>query len=947
MTKAEYDLQKKKKYQEYKAGLITNYAYIQWKKKNDPSLNGGAASTSTTKNTATTMQDPGQEAADQAVGEMEKRLRKTYKQAKDEITKKLAEWSKEYADKDAEMQAKVASGEITQDEYQSWQQGQALAGKLWRKKLDQVSGVLLEANQQAMEIINKQKMGVFAENANYQSYQLTQDTKMDLSFAVYDVDAVAKLIRDQPELLPRKQVNGKKDKAWNQTKMANIAARAIIQGESIPQIARRIATETASDNMKAMVRYARTAMTSAQNAGRMETLHRAKGMGIQCKKVWLATLDKRTRDSHRNLDGQVRDIDEPFDSDFGKIMFPGDPEGHPGDVFNCRCTLTYQYLDYPVDPSTNDRMMYEEWDEEVPVKKKDKNGKEYKAKKIIHHRESKLVTDMTYNEWTAAKTAASPTIAQPKAKKATKTATSGKTAGTAPMSEKDALEYYVKHGEKEVKNLTKEEKKAVSNYGYNNLSAETNGYLRGETGKWESWQENDIKANIAILDQAIGKITTDDDLVLYRGVGKDYLGLDFSHPEKLIGKTVTEGGYMSTSGSIEAAEVYGRGVVLELQVPKGTNAAYVDLVQSTGKELLDNYKTDGDAGNIEYLLARGGQLKFTGYSKEKDANGKEYLKMKVEFELPQQVQKGQFAPDAWDAKIESRLQRKIDQAIETSRIAQGTDITGTWKRREDKFKTEIEDVINKQGFDGVPRVVSQEEFDKAVEESGLYAQRVYSAPTEEVLEAYRKELYGGKFYVDCSVGGADFGQGMYMSGDFTGKKVKDVMEDSDRYVAISESRGNKHSFVEKMTLDKDSKIVTYDSLLKEYQEESILIQKGITRDVGHKLVEEAVNKYGLSGDDRNFLLWGLNIPKEVEHFDVMKASKYSGDKKLINSIRNDISSKIKAEKSANPIISANGDMGIYGAMKGYDAINIEGQAANGTSQVLVLNRTKLIIRRAK
>lgn len=290
---------------------------------------------------------------------------------------------------------------------------------------------------------------------------------------------------------------------------------------------------------------------------------------------------------------------------------------------------------------------------------------------------------------------------------------------------------------------------------------------------------------------------------------------------------------------------------------------------------------------------------------------------------------------------------KDSKTILTSGVVEGKDITETWKRRTDKFDFEIEDVINAQGFDGMPRVVSQEEFDKAVEESGLYAQRVYSAPTEEALEAYRKELYGGKFYVDCSVGGADFGQGMYMSGDFTGKKAKDVMEDSDRYVAISESRGNKHSFVEKMTLDKNSKIATYDSLLKEYQAESVSIQSDITRNVGHKLVEEAVNKYGLSNDDRNFLLWGLNIPKEVEPFDVMKASKYSGDKKLISSIRNDISSKIKAEKSANPIISANGDMGIYGAMKGYDAINIEGQAANGTSQVLVLNRTKLIIRRAK
>lgn len=468
LTQAEYEVLKKQKYADYKAGKITNYAYIQWKKKNDPSLNGGTTASNTqsaspmtfdewgaigtqitqefangkitekqynelnnklnefywgknkksaqevkqalglstsTPPAAAAVPDPGQAATDKAVAEVEKRLRKTYKQAYNEITQKMMEWSKTFADRDSEMQGKVASGEITQAQYDSWLQGQALAGDLWKKKLDQVSGVLLEANQQAMEIVNGQKLGVFAENANYQSYQLTQDTKLDLSFAVYDADAVAKLVKDRPELLPRKQVNGKKDKAWNQTKMSNIAAQAIIQGESIPQIARRIATETASDNMKAMVRYARTAMTSAQNAGRMETLHRAKGMGIQCKKVWLATLDRRTRDSHRNLDGQVRDIDEPFDSDFGKIMFPGDPEGHPGDVYNCRCTLTYQYLDYPADPSTNDRLMYEEWDEEVPVKKKDKNGKEYETKKIIHHRESKLVTDVTYDEWAAVKQA--------------------------------------------------------------------------------------------------------------------------------------------------------------------------------------------------------------------------------------------------------------------------------------------------------------------------------------------------------------------------------------------------------------------------------------------------------------------------------------------------------------------------------------------------------------
>ena len=43
MTQAEYEAQKKEMYKKYKNGEITNYAYIQWKKQNDPSKNGSAA----------------------------------------------------------------------------------------------------------------------------------------------------------------------------------------------------------------------------------------------------------------------------------------------------------------------------------------------------------------------------------------------------------------------------------------------------------------------------------------------------------------------------------------------------------------------------------------------------------------------------------------------------------------------------------------------------------------------------------------------------------------------------------------------------------------------------------------------------------------------------------------------------------------------------------------
>ena len=386
MTPEEYKAAKSAMYQKYKNGEITNYAYIQWKKKNDPALkakNGAIPAASgkggTSTGTGGKAPDPGQQAADDAVLKLEKELKKIYGAAAKEMKATLQEMSKEYGDEYNQKLQDVQSGAITQAQFDQWAENQVKILETWQQKIDQCTGVMLNANQKAMGMINGEMLGVFAENANWQSYQLTQDTKLNLMFSVYDENTVEKLIKDKPELLPRKEVNGKKDKAWNQKKIANAVTQSILQGDSIPDLAKRIAVQTGETNMKAMTRYARTAMTSAQNSGRMEMLHRAKGMGIQCKKVWLATLDGRTRDAHGDLDGQSVDVDDPFKSDFGDIMYPGDlgSKGSvPANVYNCRCTLIYDYEGYPNDPTEDMR-----YDQES----------------------GQLITDMSYGEWKAAK----------------------------------------------------------------------------------------------------------------------------------------------------------------------------------------------------------------------------------------------------------------------------------------------------------------------------------------------------------------------------------------------------------------------------------------------------------------------------------------------------------------------------------------------------------------
>ena len=60
----------------------------------------------------------------------------------------------------------------------------------------------------------------------------------------------------------------------------------------------------------------------------------------------MAAIDARTREAHRLLDGQEQEIDDPFESELGPIMYPGDVEADPANTYNCRCSLTYKVIGF-------------------------------------------------------------------------------------------------------------------------------------------------------------------------------------------------------------------------------------------------------------------------------------------------------------------------------------------------------------------------------------------------------------------------------------------------------------------------------------------------------------------------------------------------------------------------------------------------------------------------
>ena len=319
------------------------------------------------------MADYGAEYTDKKIKELEKRITFIYREASHDVEMKMRDFNKRYKAKEAMYAKKLKNGEITQEDFNAWKRGQVFQGKQWQAKKQQIENILYNANSVAVKMVNGEINGIFAANANFMSYSLEHGVGVNFGFGLYDESTVANLLKNEPDLLPKPRIKKPKDTAWNSKKITRQVTQGIIQGESLDNIATRLAKTTGSQNRDAMLTHARTAMTGAQNAGRQYQLGKAQDLGIKLKKEWMATLDAHTRDMHRILDGQRVPINKPFEVGRYSIMYPGDPSAAPAMVYNCRCTMVADVEDYPAEYNRYDNI------------------------------EGKPISNMTYREWEAAK----------------------------------------------------------------------------------------------------------------------------------------------------------------------------------------------------------------------------------------------------------------------------------------------------------------------------------------------------------------------------------------------------------------------------------------------------------------------------------------------------------------------------------------------------------------
>ena len=111
--------------------------------------------------------------------------------------------------------------------------------------------------------------------------------------------------------------------------------RGIASGMSYADISRNISNASNAPLSRAKT-IARTEAHRIQQASTMDAQARAKEKGADVVKQWDSTLDGATRPTHRKLDGQIREIDEPFEANGKKAQAPGH-FGDPAEDCNCRC----------------------------------------------------------------------------------------------------------------------------------------------------------------------------------------------------------------------------------------------------------------------------------------------------------------------------------------------------------------------------------------------------------------------------------------------------------------------------------------------------------------------------------------------------------------------------------------------------------------------------------
>ena len=260
-----------------------------------------------------------------------KRLKQVYGQSLKDIEKKTQAIQDEI--NRLGTLAKLSVDADEKEKLLSMQQSKIYQRQYQQALKTQVSGILDNLHAEEFKTISDYLVKCYDEGFMGAMYSLQQQG-IPMCFPI-DQTAMVRAVQLDSKISQGLYSRLGEDVALLKKKITAQVSRGISTGMSFQQVAQQLAAETNIGYNNA-VRISRTEGHRLQIQSADDACRKAKEKGADIVRQWDATLDGRTRESHSQVDGEIRELDKPFSNG---LMFPGDPSGGAAEVVNCRCAL--------------------------------------------------------------------------------------------------------------------------------------------------------------------------------------------------------------------------------------------------------------------------------------------------------------------------------------------------------------------------------------------------------------------------------------------------------------------------------------------------------------------------------------------------------------------------------------------------------------------------------
>ena len=260
-----------------------------------------------------------------------KRLKQVYNQSLKDISKKAQELQNSINALDAQM-------ELIEDEAELARLKSMKQSKVYQKQYQdalkkQVGSVLDNMQVEEFKTVSEYLNKCYEEGFLGTMYDL-QGQGIPLIMPM-DQEAMVRAVQLDSKISKGLYARLGEDVTLLKKKITAQVSRGISTGMSFEQVAKQLSNYT-NIGFNNAVRIARTEGHRIQVQSGMDACYKAKEKGADVVKQWDSTLDGATRPSHKKVDGEIKELDEPFSNG---LMFPGDPAGGAAEVVNCRCAL--------------------------------------------------------------------------------------------------------------------------------------------------------------------------------------------------------------------------------------------------------------------------------------------------------------------------------------------------------------------------------------------------------------------------------------------------------------------------------------------------------------------------------------------------------------------------------------------------------------------------------